>query len=68
LGTAQFALPFALLPLGAFLGGLASTLILYAIATRRGRTSVAIMLLAGVALGAFAGALTGLLSFISDDR
>ncbi|QCI67880.1 FecCD family ABC transporter permease [Phreatobacter stygius] len=68
LGTAQFQLPFALLPLGAFLGGLASTLILYAIATREGRTSVAIMLLAGVALGAFAGALTGLLSFISDDR
>ncbi len=68
LGTAQFALPFALLPFGAFLGGLVSTLILYAIATREGRTSVAIMLLAGVALGAFAGALTGLLSFVSDDR
>ncbi|CEJ12444.1 Hemin transport system permease protein HmuU [bacterium YEK0313] len=68
LGTSQFQLPFVLLPVGAFLGGLASTLILYAIATREGRTSIAIMLLAGVALGAFAGALTGVLSFISDDR
>ena len=61
-------MPFAMLPLGAFLGGLGSTLVLYAIATRQGRTSVAILLLAGVALGAFTGALTGLLAFISDDR
>ncbi len=67
-GTVSAQLPFVLLPFGAFFGGLASTLILYAIATRHGRTSVAVMLLAGVALGAFAGALTGLLAFISDDR
>ena len=44
------------------------TLALYLIATREGRTSVATMLLAGVALGALAGSLTGLLAFISDDR
>jgi iron complex transport system permease protein len=61
-------LPFAALPFGAFFGGLVSTLALYLIATRRGRTSVATMLLAGVALGALAGSLTGLLAFISDDR
>lgn len=61
-------LPFAVLPFGAFLGGLVSTLALYLIATRQGRTSVATMLLAGVALAALAGALTGLLAFISDDR
>lgn len=67
-GTVSAQLPFILLPFGAFFGGLASTLILYAIATRHGRTSVAVMLLAGVALGAFAGSLTGMLSFISDDR
>ncbi len=60
--------PFALLPFGAFLGGLASTLLLYAIATRQGRTSIAIMLLAGVALGALAGALSGFLAYLSDDR
>jgi ABC-type hemin transport system ATPase subunit/ABC-type Fe3+-siderophore transport system permease subunit len=68
LGTVSAQLPFILLPFGAFFGGLASTLILYAIATRHGRTSVAIMLLAGVALGAFTGSLTGLLAFVSDDR
>ncbi len=67
-GTVAAQLPFVLLPVGAFVGGLAATLILYAVATRHGRTSVAIMLLAGVALGAFAGALTGLLAFVSDDR
>ena len=67
-GTISGQLPFILLPFGAFFGGLASTLILYAIATRHGRTSVAIMLLAGVALGAFTGSLTGLLAYISDDR
>ncbi|WP_332683009.1 FecCD family ABC transporter permease [Bosea sp. (in: a-proteobacteria)] len=61
-------LPFAVLPFGAFFGGLVSTLALYLIATREGRTSVATMLLAGVALGALAGSLTGLLAFISDDR
>ena len=55
------------LPFAAFLGGLASTYILYSIATRQRRTSVATMLLAGIALGAFALALTGLLIFVADD-
>ena len=68
LGSAAAQLPFALLPAGAFLGGLSFTLVLYAIATRKGRTSISTMLLAGVALGAFAGALTGLLVYLSDDR
>ncbi|PTM93525.1 FecCD family ABC transporter permease [Mycoplana dimorpha] len=58
----------AALPLAAFSGGLAATLILYRVATRQGRTSVATMLLAGIALAALAMALTGLLVFIADDR
>lgn len=61
-------LPYAVLPAGAFLGGLAATLTLYALATRSGRTSVATMLLAGIALGALGGAMTGLLVYASDDR
>lgn len=61
-------LPYAVLPAGAFLGGLGATLILYVLATRSGRTAVATMLLAGIALGALTGALTGLLTFVSDDR
>lgn len=60
--------PLALLPLGAFFGGLATTLLLYAIATRRGQTSIATLLLAGVAIGALAGAMSGFLAYLSDDR
>lgn len=56
------------LPLAAFCGGLATTLVLYQVATRRGQTSVATMLLAGIALAALAMALTGILIFIADDR
>jgi iron complex transport system permease protein len=61
-------LPFAALPFGAFFGGLATTLLLTAVATRGERTSIPILLLAGVALGALAGSGSGLLAFLSDDR
>lgn len=57
-----------LLPLAAFGGGLLTTLILYRIASRGGETSIATMLLAGIALGAIAGALTGILVFQSTDE
>ena len=56
------------IPFAAFLGGLVSTMMLYRISTRQGRTSVATMLLAGIALGALAGAFTGLLVFWADDQ
>jgi iron complex transport system permease protein len=55
------------LPIAAFFGGLGTTLLLYGIATRQGRTSVATMLLAGIALGAIAGAITAYLVFRSND-
>ncbi|MEM8741437.1 MAG: iron chelate uptake ABC transporter family permease subunit, partial [Pseudomonadota bacterium] len=38
-----------LVPIAAFFGGWISTLLLYRVSTRRGRTSVATMLLAGIA-------------------
>lgn len=60
--------PLVVLPFGAFCGGLFTTLLLYMIATRRGRTSIATLLLAGVAIGALAGALSGFLAYLSDDR
>src|ERR1700733_15887526 len=41
---------------------------LYRMGTWEGRTSIATMLLAGLALGALAGAGTGLLVFLADDR
>ncbi len=62
------AMPYLALPMAAFLGGLAAALGLYRVATRSGRTSVATMLLAGIALAALTGALTGLLVYASDDR
>ncbi len=66
---APFAALFGIwaLPVAAFFGGLAATLLIYRIGTRAGRSSMALMLLAGIALGAFAGAGTGFLVFMSDD-
>ncbi|KAE9631679.1 FecCD family ABC transporter permease [Parasedimentitalea maritima] len=57
-----------LVPVSAFFGGWGSTLILYRVSTRRGQTSVATMLLAGIALGALAGALSGILVYMADDN
>ena len=58
---------FYIVPVFAFVGGWASTLLLYRVSTRRGRTSVATMLLAGIALGALTGAVSGILIYIADD-
>ncbi|QPC85840.1 iron chelate uptake ABC transporter family permease subunit [Mesorhizobium sp. NBSH29] len=55
------------LPLAAFMGGLLVMFVLYRVATRGGQTSVATLLLAGIAIGALAGALTGMLVFMADD-
>ena len=65
-GLLAFAGIYAL-PFSAFLGGLLTTWLLYRIATRNGRTSIATLLLAGIAIGAFAAAATGLLIFMADD-
>ncbi|MBS9478323.1 FecCD family ABC transporter permease [Ancylobacter radicis] len=65
-------LPMALaefgLPLMAFTGALIATLALYAIATHQGRTSIPTMLFAGIAIGALAGAGTGLMVFLASDQ
>ena len=58
--------PF-LLPLAAFAGGALATLLVYRLATSGGHTSVATMLLAGIAINAIAGAGTGLMTFLADD-
>lgn len=57
-----------LLPLAAFAGSLVTTMVLYRIASRSGRTSIAIFLLAGLAIAAIANAGIGLLVFVADDR
>lgn len=73
LGSSLFGALFAVfgfytLPVAAFLGCLVTTLLLYRIATRSGHTSVATMLLAGIALAALANAVTGVLIFVADDK
>jgi heme transport system permease protein len=59
---------FELLPIAAFLGSLLTTYILYRIASRNGRTSVAVFLLSGLAIAALCNAGIGLLVFVADDR
>lgn len=57
----------SLLPVAAFVGAWLSMLVLYKVSTRAGRTSVATMLLAGIALSALFGALSGVLVYLADD-
>lgn len=56
------------IPLAAFLGGLAVTWLIYRLASYRGTTDVALMLLAGIAINAMAGAATGLLAYWASDE
>jgi iron complex transport system permease protein len=53
---------------GAFIGGFAATLLVYRVATSALGTSVATMLLAGIAIGALSGAFNSLLSYFSDNQ
>jgi iron complex transport system permease protein len=52
----------------AFLGGLSVTALIYALAQGSGMTSIALMLLAGIAVNALAGAGLGFLSFLATDE
>lgn len=68
LAPLAFLLGHQFLPLMAFFGGLFNTWALYVIATRDGRTSTTALILCGIAIGALAMALMGLLIFMADDR
>jgi iron complex transport system permease protein len=67
-GIAAGALGLWLLPAAGFLGGLLATFLMVRLGTMQGVAGVATLLLAGVAVNALAGALTGLLIFMADDR
>lgn len=56
------------LPVAASLGALATTAVLLRISTREGRTAVAVMLLAGIAVNALAMSGVGLLSYVASDE
>ncbi|MEM8591964.1 MAG: iron ABC transporter permease [Pseudomonadota bacterium] len=63
----QSAIGNWLTPIAAFLGGWLTTILLYRVSTRGGHTSVAVMLLAGIALAALTGALSGILIYLATD-
>ncbi|MFZ2470121.1 MAG: iron ABC transporter permease, partial [Parvibaculum sedimenti] len=56
-----------LLPVAAFLGGLAATFATERLAHHRGVAATGILLLAGIAINAMAGAIMGVLIYSSDD-
>jgi len=56
-----------MIPLAAFLGSLLTLLSVVAMAGRRGRLDVTTLLLAGIAVNAIAGAITGFAIFLADD-
>jgi iron complex transport system permease protein len=58
----------SLVALGAFGGGFLAVILVYKLATSTTGTSVATMLLAGIAISALAGALNSLFSFVADDE
>lgn len=55
------------LPVSAFFGGLLATIFIYRIGKRASGSNVATMLLAGIAVNAFAGAGIGLMSLVATD-
>ena len=55
-------------PIFAFIGGAVSTFLVYQLGTDKNGTSVTIMLLAGVAIGALSGAALGLMNYYADDQ
>jgi len=52
----------------AFIGGLLTTLLVYGLSRRDSRAEVVTLVLTGIAVNAFAGALIGLMSFFSTDE
>ncbi|GLZ19101.1 FecCD family ABC transporter permease [Burkholderia plantarii] len=59
--------PALSLPVAAFLGALVVTALVYRLAATRGRLAVPLLLLAGIAINALAGAAIGLLTYIASD-
>lgn len=55
------------LTLAAFAGGAINTLLVYKLAGLRGKASISMLILAGIALNALCGALIGLVIFYADD-
>jgi iron complex transport system permease protein len=67
LGLAGGLTPAGVTMLGAFVGALAISALVYRLAARRGQVSLALLLLAGIAINALAGAAIGALTYIATD-
>lgn len=61
-------LELPMVAIGAFCGGLVTVILVYQLATRLNNGSVLMMLLVGIAVTAFASAVTGLLDFYADSE
>jgi len=59
---------YYLLAFGAFFGAGLTAFVVYQISVKDGRPSVTTMLLAGIAINAFAGALTGLMTYMATEQ
>ena len=61
-------LGIATMPVCAFLGGMATAVTVYFLSRHHGRTEIVTLVLTGIALNTFAGAGTGLLTYIASDQ
>ncbi|WED22664.1 iron ABC transporter permease [Vibrio sp. JC009] len=59
---------FGTVPVFAFLGGTLASALVYRLGTSNSGTSVSMMLLAGIAVGALAGAGLGMMNYFADDQ
>jgi iron complex transport system permease protein len=59
---------YVLMPAVAFAGGLLATFMVMKISAQVGKTNIAVLILAGVAVNALAGALMGLVIFFADEN
>lgn len=59
---------YSLISIMAFAGAMLTMIFVYRISSSGGKTNIVIMLLAGVAISALAGAITGFLTYLSEDE
>ncbi|WP_414440394.1 FecCD family ABC transporter permease [Burkholderia sp. 22PA0106] len=64
---ASATVPAAWLPVAAFAGALAVAALVYRLAATQGRLALPLLLLAGIAINALAGAAIGLLTYVASD-
>jgi len=59
---------YSLISIMAFIGAILTMTFVYRMSTSKRKTNVVVMLLAGVAISALAGAITGFLTYLTDDE